>query len=145
MRRLSALVLITFGLPVLLGQPAEAAPRIRVDRIFFDSPGTDDGSNANMNGEWIRLENRGDRSRNIEGWTIRDSDGMGYIFGRKVLQPGAAVYVHSGNSDDTGKHKYWGMGHYVWDNNGDRATLRNRAGEVVDRCRYSGAGSAVNC
>jgi hypothetical protein len=42
-------------------------------------------------------------------------------------------------------HKYWGLRHYVWDNAGDRATLRRADGSIVDRCRYAGPGSVATC
>lgn len=36
---------------------------------------------------------------------------------------------------------YWGLANYVWNNNGDVATLKNRAGTIVDRCRYGSSAS----
>lgn len=37
---------------------------------------------------------------------------------------------------------YWDLCNHVWNNNGDVATVRNRGGNVVDRCRYGSAASS---
>jgi hypothetical protein len=33
----------------------------------------------------------------------------------------------------------------VWNNTGDTAKLRNKAGKLIDRCSYDGTGSSVAC
>ena len=53
--------------------------------------------------------------------------------------------VHTGSGSNTARHRYWRSDAYIWNNDGDRATLRNRAGRRVDRRLYRGTGSAVNC
>lgn len=147
MKRTIAITLAVLAVLATLGGAAQAggSPRIRIDRIYFDSPGTDTGSNSSLNDEWIRLENRGTASRSIQGWTIRDTSSHVYRFGSKTLAPGAVVYVHTGSGSNTGRHKHWGLDYYVWNNDGDRATLKNRSGTVIDRCSYTGTSDAVNC
>ena len=49
------------------------------------------------------------------------------------------------NLSRTAGHHYWGRTWYVWNNTGDRATLLNAGGTVIDRCAYSGAGDEVGC
>jgi hypothetical protein len=34
--------------------PSTAMGAIKIDRIYFDSPGSDTGSNSSLNAEWIR-------------------------------------------------------------------------------------------
>lgn len=41
---------------------------------------------------------------------------------------------------------YWNLDNYVWDNDGDKATLKDKSRGVVDRCAYtSSADSPVAC
>jgi hypothetical protein len=42
-------------------------------------------------------------------------------------------------------NRYWRSDGYIWNNDGDRATLKKPGGTVVDRCSYSGAGSFKIC
>jgi hypothetical protein len=54
------------------------------------------------------------------------------------------VKIHTGRGTNTQTNRYWGRRAYVW-NTGDRATLKNRAGTVIDRCSYSGGDTSVIC
>ena len=40
---------------------------------------------------------------------------------------------------------YWDRGWYVWNNDGDKAVLKNASGTVVDTCRYAGGGTTAYC
>jgi hypothetical protein len=75
-----------------------------------------------------------------------------YRFTSKLnLDPGDTIHLRTGSGDDgaptceMGKpcpehahyDLYWNLDNYVWDNDGDLATLKNHEGEVVDRCRYA--------
>jgi hypothetical protein len=55
------------------------------------------------------------------------------------------VKIHTGLGTNTQTNRYWGRSWYVWNNTGDRATLKNRAGTVIDRCSYSGGDTSVIC
>ena len=139
---------ITIGLAcglALLSLVPTASGAIKINRIYFDSPGSDTGSNASLNAEWIRLKNTGSAARWLTGWRIRDTAGHTYRFGKFRLRAGRTVMVHTGSGSNTGRHRYWNSGGYIWNNDGDRARLRKPNGTVVDSCSYSGAGSAVNC
>jgi hypothetical protein len=57
------------------------------------------------------------------------------------LRPGATVKIHTGKGTNTAYHRYWGRGWYVWNNTGDKATLRNKAGTVKDTCAWTSRGS----
>jgi Lamin Tail Domain len=138
------LTAVLCGLALLALAPAASA-RIKIDRIYFDSPGSDTGSNPSLNAEWIRLRNTGNRGRSLTGWRIRDRGGHVYRFGQFTLRAGWTVTVHTGSGSNTARHRYWRSDAYIWNNDGDRATLRNKAGRRVDRCSYRGTGSALNC
>jgi len=142
MKRLAVAVLCGFAM-LALAPSAPAA--IRITKIYFDSPGADTGSNSSLNAEWIRLKNTGSRARSLSGWTIRDTSSHVYRFGTYRLGAGLTVTVHTGSGSNTARNRYWRLDYYVWNNDGDRATLKNKAGTVIDRCRYSGAGDYKIC
>jgi Lamin Tail Domain len=139
---------IVVGVAALIGMFTlipTAVGAIKIDRIYFDSPGSDTGSNSSLNAEWIRLKNTGSSGRSLTDWTVRDNAGHVYRFGTYRLRAGRTVMIHTGGGSNSARHRYWGMDGYVWNNDGDRARLRKPNGNLVDSCSYSGAGSAVNC
>jgi hypothetical protein len=111
---------------------------VRFTRVQYDSPGSDTGSNASLNAEWIRVTNNGARAQRLTGWTIRDPAGHRYRFPRGFrLRPGRTVTIHTGSGRNTGSDLYWRQGFYVWNNTGDRAILRNRGGNRIDVCSWA--------
>jgi P pilus assembly chaperone PapD len=141
-RRLVTMLTSVIMLVALAG-PAGAA--IRIDRIRYDAPGTDTGANAHLNEERVVLVNTGDTARNIGGWTIRDlADHVYRIPDDFRLRPGRVVRIHTGNGADDGNDLFWDNGWYIWNNDADRATLKNRNRDVVDRCRYDDGSTAEN-
>jgi Lamin Tail Domain len=141
------------GVPALAIAPgvthdvAFAACSVSINRIYFDSPGTDDGSNGSLNAERIQLKNRCSSGKALNGWTIKDAANHRYLFGTYTLAAGGTVKVHTGKGRDTATDGYWGQGWYVWNNTGsETATLRNSAGTLMDKCTYTGNdASYVNC
>jgi hypothetical protein len=123
---------------LIYATPAEAAPpRIEITKLYYDSPGSDSGSNASLNAEYVRLTNRRDYAINLKGWTIRDRANHIYRFTTDFrLQPGANVYIHTGTGSNTTGHRYWGQGRYVWNNTGDKAYVRTPGGTLVDSCTW---------
>lgn len=119
--------------------PATAAsePGVRIVAIYFDSPGADRGGNASLDAEWVKIRNTTGRTRTLTGWTLRDPSHHVYRFPTFRLAAGAAVRVHTGDGGDTAHDLYWGSGWYVWNNDGDTATLRNATGTFIDRCAYT--------
>jgi hypothetical protein len=140
---------VLFGLTAAIVVALSLAPAsfgaIRITKIYFDSPGSDTGSNSSLNAEWIRLKNTGSVGKQLQGWRIRDAAGHVYVFGTFKLKAGWTVTVHTGRGSNTARHRYWRSDNYIWNNDGDTAKLKNKAGTVVDKCSYSGAGSSVAC
>jgi len=131
---------------VLVSIPAaSAAAAISVDWIRYDTLGVDDGSNANLNQERIRIVNTGKDARALRGWTIHDSDHTVFYFPRLRLEGGEGVTIHTGTGDDTRRHLYWDLTIYVWDNDGDAARLYDRRMREADSCSYTGGGIAAPC
>jgi hypothetical protein len=112
---------------------------VAINRIRFDSPGTDTGTNHSRNGEWIRLVNPGHVVRYLRGWTVRDASTHVYQLPAVKLAGGHAVTIHTGAGQDTSTDLYWGAADYIWNNSGDTATLRNAARAKVDQCSYTAA------
>ena len=125
--------------------PAQALAAVRIERVQYDSPGADYGSNPSLNAEWVRIRNTGPTARTLTGWTVRDNSGHVYRFGTLRLPKGEAVTLHTGRGSNTGHHRYWGSGSYVWNNTGDKATLKTSGGNFADSCRWSGGATATAC
>jgi hypothetical protein len=123
---------------------ATASAGIRITQINFDSPGAYTGSNSSLNAEWLRLKNTGSTARKLTGWTVRDTSGHVYKFGTYKLGAGKTVTIHSGKGSNTARDRYWRSDGYMWNNDGDIGKLKNKAGNVIDTCSYSGSGSSVS-
>jgi hypothetical protein len=124
---------------------ANAAGCVSITKVYFDSPGSDYGSNASLNAEWVRVHNRCTTNKSLSGWTVRDPARHVYHFGTYTLKAGASVRIHTGKGTNTSTDRYWGSGWYVWNNTGDKAILKNGAGTTVDTCAFSGAGDWASC
>jgi len=128
---------------------ATASAGIRITKVYFDPPGADTGSNKSLNAERVKITNTGPTMRTLRGWKLRDRQGHVYTLGLFALGPGDALVVHTGRGNPNyvkePQQTHWRLDSYVWDNDGDQATLKNKRGRVVDRCSYSGAGHFVQC
>lgn len=144
-RTAAAAALASFLVIPLTAVEAQAAPPVRFSRVQYDSPGSDTGSNGSLNAEWAQLHNYGSRTRALTGWTIRDRSGHVYRFPRFSLRPGRNVRLHTGRGQNSASDLYWRQGAYVWNNTGDRAILRNKAGSRVDTCTWIDGPGATNC
>ncbi|MGI9008222.1 MAG: lamin tail domain-containing protein [Streptosporangiaceae bacterium] len=137
----AATVMIT-GL--LAATPAVAATghspargRVFIHRIYYNSPGPDRGSNSSLNAEWVDLRNSAGHPITLTSWTLRDAAGHIYRFGQFRLRAHQDVRIHTGRGSDNGSNLYWGHRWYIWNNDGDTATLRAGTGSLKSRCSYS--------
>ncbi|MFL6047515.1 MAG: lamin tail domain-containing protein [Propionibacteriaceae bacterium] len=119
-------------------------------KVYFDSPGSDTGSNSSLNAEYVVIRNGDNLSHSVSGWTVRDAAGHCYTFPDGFrLGAGKQAIIHT--SDDTrhttsaSRHLHWGREWYVWNNTGDKVILRRADGSLKDTCMYSGAGSKKYC
>jgi hypothetical protein len=135
------------ALPLVLGlvtTPLAAQAGVKIKAIYFDPPGTDTSSKLNQ--EFFVLANNGSRTVRMTDWTLRDTAGHVYRFDRFRLRPGKSVRVHTGRGRDDRNDVYWRSGSFIWNNDGDKATLKRANRRTVDRCRYSsGASSPKRC
>ena len=99
--------------------------------VHFDAPGDD---TKNLNGEWIRLANRGDGAVLLTGWTISDRNtAEPYRFPAFLLSPGSMVTVYTGSGEMNATSLYMGRSGPLWGNSGDEAILKDGSGTVIDR------------
>ncbi|HEY0697698.1 MAG TPA: lamin tail domain-containing protein [Micromonospora sp.] len=117
-----------------------------ITKVYYNSPGSDTGSNSSLNAEYVRLTNKRSYTINLKYWTLRDKAGYIYRFSSDYrLAPGYSVYIHTGKGTNTSTHRYWGRSWYVWNNTGDAAYLRNSAGTSIDSCSWGSSGSYTYC
>jgi len=131
--------------PATAAGAAKAKPaKVRIYKVYYDSPGSDRGSNASLNKEWVALKNYGGTARDLYGYTVRDKSSHVYKFGHVSLKPGKRIYVHTGKGKGAtvggSVHRYQNKGWYIWNNTKDGATLRTRAGTKIDTCSWGSRG-----
>jgi hypothetical protein len=134
----------------LIAIPAQAAPAtVHIYKVYFDSPGSDRGSNSSLNAEYVVIKNGDNVSHSVSGWTVRDKAGHIYKFGSLRLGAGKQAIIHTGkgssHTTSASTHLYWGRGWYVWNNTGDKVILRRADSSLKDTCSYSGTGSVKYC
>ncbi|TPG19000.1 lamin tail domain-containing protein [Pedococcus bigeumensis] len=135
-------VALTFGL--LAPVSAEAAvPAIRITQIQYDSPGSDKGSNASLNSEWVRITNTTAQNRSLSGWTLKDKQGFTYRFPSFTLKAKTSVVVYTGKGSATSTKRYYNRSWYVWNNTGDSAYLRDSKGVLKDSWTFKDASAAA--
>jgi hypothetical protein len=140
-----ATTMLVGGLLQGLASPAEAVSPVRFSGVQYDSPGSDTGSNRSLNGEWVKITNHASRAKVMTGWKLRDRTGYRYVFPTFTLGAGRSVRVHTGSGTNTSTDLYWRLGTYVWNNTGDKATLKNRSGVVVDTCSWGDGSGYTSC
>jgi P pilus assembly chaperone PapD len=145
MRRLAmltvtALVAVTSSLVAVT--PADAARVVQFTRIQYDSPGSDTGSNASLNREYVQVKNGTTRTVNLYRWYVRSArTGDVYRFASNFyLRPGATVTIRTGKGTNTATTRYWGRTRYVWNNTRDTAYLRTSSGALRYSCSWTRTG-----
>jgi hypothetical protein len=148
LRTLLIAFLVVAAIAGIEATPASAATsiaKLSISKVQFDSPGTDSGSDASLNAEYVRITNDGKTSVDMYGYTLSDNAKHRYNFLKHyVLKPGARVYVHTGRGfyqKPDAQHVYWDHDGYVWNNGGDTATLRNKDVKTVDSCKWTKKGT----
>src|SRR6185295_13461333 len=87
MRRLLVLGMVLFGVVLTVATPAQAAARMQIGEIWYNSPGSDTGGNASLNHEWVQLHNTSGSWITMTGWTLRDPKHHVYTFGTYKIRP----------------------------------------------------------
>ena len=77
--------------------------------------------------------------------TLRDAQKHVFKFPALTLTAGSSVRIHTGHGSNAAHNLYWGSGSYIWNNTGDKATLKNKAGTVMDTCSWGSGAGVVSC
>lgn len=143
-RRATVLILAavaTVMLPTAVAL-ASLTPAVRITKIHYAQTGT------NLDTEYIVFQNTTSTTQTITGWRIISSpstDNQAYVFPTTRIAPGATLVLYTGRGTNTATKRYWGSRVPVWNNSGDIAVLRNKAGTTIDSCRYAGGGTTAYC
>ena len=121
----------------------KSSNRIIIEHISHNPHGKD--ASDKLNEEFVVLENEGTEKISLAGWTLTDETATGarrhiYKFPQTVsLSSREKAYVHTGSGEDLfeeGKPSkwilHWGRHAFVWNNEGDTATLFDAGGNKVD-------------
>jgi competence protein ComEC len=107
------------------------ASAVSISAVQFNAPGDD---TENLNGEWVRISNRGDGAVLLTGWTLSDrTSAEPYRFPAFLLLPGSSVTVYTGDGTLNDTALFMGRTEPLWGNSGDVATLRDGSGNIIDR------------
>ncbi|UCF10748.1 MAG: lamin tail domain-containing protein [Candidatus Bipolaricaulota bacterium] len=129
--------LLLFGYGILLFNDLRGEPEYDVQFVTpfnYNARGDD---LRNLNDERVTLQNQGEETVDMTGWTLRNHLRVTYTFPEGfALAPGAVVTVHSGCGDDSGSDLFWCSRREIWDNNKGSATLVSGDGNKVDVHHY---------
>jgi Lamin Tail Domain len=85
----------------------------------------------------VKLRNRTGHAVSLAGWTLRDRSHHVYQFGAYSLRAHGTVRIHTGSGTDSQQNLFQDRSAYVWNNDEDRATLKDATGAVRSSCSYS--------
>ena len=141
------LAFLVVAASVLTAVQANAAGTVYIYKVYYNSPGSDRGSNTSLNAEYVVIRNGDNVSHSVSVWTVRDRAGHRYTFSDGFrLGAGKQVIIHTGKgtsyTTSSSTHLYQGRGWYVWNNTGDKVILRRADGSLKDTCSYPGEGAS---
>ena len=113
------------------------ASSVHISAVQFNAPGDD---TKNLNGEWVRLANRGDDAVFLTSWTLADKNSAEpYRFPAILLLPGNSVTVYTGSGVLNDTALFMGRTEPIWGNSGDLATLKDGSGNIIDQRSEAGS------
>ena len=113
-----------------LAQDDEMDTTAQVEEVVYEVGIT----NASWAEEWVEITNLGESAQDFTSWTLQDEANHVYEFPEGfILEPEAAVKVHTFEGNDTATDLYMNRGRGIWNDDGDVATLIDYMGNVVDQ------------
>jgi hypothetical protein len=83
---------------VLIAAQANAAGSVYISKVYYNSPGSDTGSNSSLNAEYVVIRNGDNVSHSVSGWTVGDAAGHRYTFpDGSRLGAGKQAIIHTGD------------------------------------------------
>ncbi|WP_338739329.1 lamin tail domain-containing protein [Haloplanus salilacus] len=104
-------------------------------RIAAVHPNPPDDATPGIGGEYLVVENTGERAVDLSDWHVVVDSTHYYFFDDRRLQPGAELVVHVGAGRDTQGHVYWAAGRPVLDDGS--GTIRLVDGDTDRAVRLS--------
>lgn len=107
-----------WGNSTLCGEGPNQTEPLKVT-VNWDAEGNDA---ANVNGEWIDIENLGTVPVPLGGWWVRDAAYRGYkahgytIPDGTVVEAGSSIRIHVGRGTNSADRLYWGLGENIFAN-----------------------------
>ena len=107
-----------WGNSTLCGEGPNQTEPLKVT-VNWDAEGNDA---ANVNGEWIDIQNLGTVPVPLAGWWVRDAAYRGFkahgytIPDGAVVEPGGTLRIHVGRGTNTADSLYWGLGENIFAN-----------------------------
>jgi pimeloyl-ACP methyl ester carboxylesterase len=102
---------------------------VRIVEVYFDPPGRD------IDEEYVEIRNGTAAAVGMERWTLRDVKNHVFTFPEFELPAGSSAKVWTKAGADDAENLFWGRRAAVWNNEGDRAVLRDENG--VDVATYA--------
>lgn len=131
MRLMASAALAVVVLVPAVPAVAAAAPAVKIVKVQYDAPGPDTLSNAQLNREYLVIQNVSRRVVSLKGWRLFDESRHGFKFGAYKLKPKQKLIIRTGRGKATRTTVYMNRKWYVWNNDTDTATLFNAAGKKV--------------
>lgn len=105
-------------------------PNVVISSARFDALGTD--AQYNINGEWVKITNRGTTSQSLTGWQLLNkTNNVLYTIPTFTLGAGRTVTVYSGTGTNSATRLYMRYNRHVWANSGECARLKDNSGNLV--------------
>lgn len=97
-------------------------------------------TSANLNDEWVMIQNTCSVSQNLSGYLVKDSSASNsYTFKNVQVASKKSIKLHSGCNADSNSDFYWqcpARQFPVWNNAGDSAYLYDGTGKLVSEMSY---------
>ncbi len=100
-----------------------------VEPFTYNALGND---RANLNGEFLTIENQGDEPVELSEWTLESDAGKRFVFPDGfTLEPRERVTIYTGCGENTNADLYWCSPVPIWDDKVGLASLYTADGDKV--------------
>jgi endonuclease/exonuclease/phosphatase family metal-dependent hydrolase len=89
-----------------------------------------------IDAEFVLLNNLTSEAINMTGWKLYDRANHQFIFPSFTLAPNEQVKVWTKSGLNDMQNLFWNHRRSIWNNQGDRATLKDNAGDIVSTYSY---------
>ena len=119
--------LILGTMPFALGATTTAPNQVSLSALYVGAP------HQTVNQEYVKITNKGTTAVSMKGWKITDKGAIHtYKFPSTfVLKSKTTVTLFTGKGTNTATKLYWGRAAFVWNNEGDKASLYNAQNKLV--------------